>query len=73
MAIHVVAVVMKLIKLMNTNVKRSLKTKSYTEKYIWFNYEAEQATGIHKTNLIVTIILTVQSFVSKPMKNFVKS
>jgi hypothetical protein len=27
--------------------------KAYTEKYIWFDYEAEQYTGVHKTNLIV--------------------
>ena len=27
--------------------------KAYTEKYIWFDYEAEQDTGIHRPNLIV--------------------
>jgi len=30
-----------------------IKQKPYTEKYIWFDYEAEQDTGFHKPNLIV--------------------
>jgi len=29
------------------------KPKSYTEKYIWFDYGGEQDTGIHKPNLFV--------------------
>ena len=29
------------------------KANAYTEMYIWFDYEAEQDTGIHKPNLIV--------------------
>ena len=29
------------------------KDKSLHKKYIWFDYEAEQGTGVHKPNLIV--------------------
>jgi len=29
------------------------KPKAHTEKYIWFDYEAEKDTGIHKPNLTV--------------------
>jgi hypothetical protein len=29
------------------------KPKVYTEKYIWFDYETEQDTGVHKPKHIV--------------------
>lgn len=35
------------------NVKKD-KGCSYSEKYIWFDYEAQQDTGIHIPNLIIT-------------------
>jgi predicted alternative tryptophan synthase beta-subunit len=52
-AIHVVANVVKLLKPMNTTYMQSKKHKPCTEKYIWFDYEAQQDTGVHKPNLIV--------------------
>ena len=45
--------------------------KPYTEIYIWFDYEAEQDTGIHRPNLMQPIILKEQNFISKPTMNCV--
>jgi hypothetical protein len=46
------------------------KSKAYTEKYIWFDYEAEQDNGVHNPNLIVAYYFDDQSLISRPTKNF---
>ena len=46
------------------------KSKAYTEKYIWFDYEAEQDTGIHKPNLIVAHYFDGTKFYFKTNEEF---
>jgi hypothetical protein len=46
------------------------KTKAYTEKYIWFDYEAEQDTGVHKPNLIVVHYFDGTKFYFKTNEEF---
>jgi hypothetical protein len=47
-------------------------TKTYTEKYIWFDYEAEQDTGVHKPNLIVAHYFDGTKFYFKNNEEFCK-
>ena len=44
--------------------------KAYTEKYIFFDYEAEQDSGIHRPNLILAHYFDGTKFISKPTKSF---
>jgi len=46
------------------------KAKAYTEKYIWFDYEAEQDTGVHKPNLIVAHYFEGSKFYFKTNDKF---
>ena len=49
---------------------QSKKQKPYTEKYIWFDYEAEQDTGVHKPNLIVAHYFDGTKFYFKNNEEF---
>jgi hypothetical protein len=46
------------------------KSKPYTEKYICFNYEAEQDTGVHNPNLIVAHYFDGSKFIFKNNEEF---
>jgi hypothetical protein len=46
--------------------------KAYTEKYICFDYEAEQDTGIHRPNLIVAHYFDGTKFYFKTNNKFCK-
>jgi hypothetical protein len=46
------------------------KSKAYTEKYIWFDYEAEQDTGVHNPNLVVAHYFDGSKFNFKTNEEF---
>lgn len=46
------------------------KPKAYSEKYIWFDYEAEQDTGFHKSILIVAHYFEYTKFYFKTHDEF---
>ena len=48
----------------------ALKPKAYTEKYIWFDCEAEQDTGVHKPNLIMAHYFDGTKFCFKTNEEF---
>ena len=45
-------------------------SKAYTEKYIWFDYEAEQNNGVHIPNLIVAHYFDGTKFCFKTNEEF---
>ena len=44
--------------------------KAYTEKYIFFDYEAEQDSGIHRPNLILAHYFDGRKFYFKTNDEF---
>jgi hypothetical protein len=44
--------------------------KAYIERYIWFDYGAEQDTGVHKPNIIVAHYFDGTKFYFKTNEEF---